>query len=63
MSRPRHTENLAPASAFEAVGLEDPSRWREAYITRLENLIDWSQPSDSGKILWQGQSLQATLKR
>jgi hypothetical protein len=29
----------------------------------LENLIDWSQPSDSGKILWQGQSLQATLKR
>ncbi|MFT6181952.1 MAG: hypothetical protein ACJA1W_004320, partial [Akkermansiaceae bacterium] len=29
----------------------------------MENLIDWSQPSDSGKILWQGQSLQATLKR
>jgi hypothetical protein len=29
----------------------------------LENLIDWSQPSDSGKILWQGQSLQSTLKR
>ncbi|MFT6864191.1 MAG: hypothetical protein ACJAVK_002755, partial [Akkermansiaceae bacterium] len=54
---------IAPSSGFEAVGLEETSRGRKAYITRLENLIDWSQPSDSGKILWQGQSLQAALKR
>ena len=54
---------MATSAGFEAVGLEDPTRGRKAYITRLENLIDWSQPSDSGKTLWQGQSLQATLKR
>ena len=54
---------IATSSGFEAVGLEDNSWGRKVYITRLENLIDWSQPSDSGKILWQGQSLQSTLKR
>ena len=54
---------MATSAGFESVGLEDTSRGRKAYITRLENLIDWSRSSDSGKILWQGQSLQSTLKR
>jgi len=43
---------MATSAGFESVGLDDTSRGRKAYITRLENLIDWSHPSDSGKILW-----------
>ncbi len=33
------------------------------YIERLETLVDWSEPTEAGKVLWEGQSLQSTLRR
>ena len=44
-------------------GLPDTAAGRRRYIERLETLVDWSKPTEAGKVLWEGQSLQSTLRR
>ena len=48
---------------FGAVELPDTTAGRRRYIERLETLVDWSMPTEAGKVLWEGQSLQSTLRR
>ena len=45
------------------VGLQDTTAGRRRYIERLETMVDWSKPTEAGKVLWEGQSLQSTLRR
>jgi len=54
---------MCTEAGFNAMKIEDTTRGRKAYVERLENLIDWNKPNDSGKVFWEGQSLQSTLKR
>ena len=42
---------------------KDNPAGRRKYFRRLETLTDWSKPNDAGRVLWEGQSLQSTLKR
>jgi putative transposase len=56
-------EWMETEKAFETVDLKDTSAGRRHYIERLEGLVNWSKPTNAGKVLWQGQSLQSTLQR
>jgi putative transposase len=56
-------EWMETRKGFEAVDLKDTTAGRRRYIERLEALVDWSQPTEAGKVLWEGQSLQSTLQR
>ena len=56
-------EWMETAKGFEVAGLPDTTAGRRRYIERLETLVDWSKPTEAGKVLWEGQSLQSTLRR
>jgi len=56
-------EWMETAKGLEAVGLRDTTAGRRRYIERLETLVDWSKPTEAGKVLWEGQGLQSTLRR
>ncbi len=48
---------METAKGFEVVSLRDTTAGRRRYIERLETLVDWSRPTEAGKVLWEGQSL------
>jgi REP element-mobilizing transposase RayT len=54
---------METAKGFEVAGLPDTTAGRRRYIERLETLVDWSEPTEAGKVLWEGQSLQSALRR
>jgi putative transposase len=56
-------EWMETGKGFESVDLKDTPAGRRRYIERLEALVDWSEPTEAGKVLWEGQSLQSTLRR
>lgn len=56
-------EWMETEKAFGAVELPDTTTGRRRFIERLETLVDWDMPSEAGKVLWEGQSLQSTLRR
>jgi putative transposase len=56
-------EWMESTKGFETVGLPDTTAGRRRYLERLETLVDWSKPTEAGKVLWEGQSLQSTLRR
>ena len=56
-------EWMETAKGFDVVGLPDTTAGRRRYIECLETLVDWSKPTEAGKVLWEGQSLQSTLRR
>ena len=56
-------EWMETAKGFETVNLKDTTAGRRRYLERLETRVDLSQPTEAGKVLWEGQSLQSTLRR
>lgn len=59
----RRQEWMATAAGFEATGLKDSPAGRRRFLERLETLIDWSCPDRAGRVLWEGQGLQSTMRR
>jgi putative transposase len=59
----RRQEWMETGAGFEATGLRDSPAGRRKFVERLETLIDWSCPDRAGRVLWEGQGLQSTLRR
>ena len=48
---------------MDRLQIKDTPAGRRNYLERLETLTDWSKSNEAGRVLWEGQSLQSTLKR
>ena len=59
----KRPEWLETADGFELAGVKDTPAGRRKYLERLEGMGDWSRPDDSGRVLWEGQTLHSTLRR
>ena len=49
--------------SMDRLQIKDTPAGRRNYLERLETLTDWSKSNEAGRVLWEGQSLQSTLKR
>ena len=49
--------------SMDRLQIKDTPAGRRNYLERLEALTDWSKSNEAGRVLWEGQSLQSTLKR
>ena len=49
--------------SMDQLQIKDTPAGRRKYLERLETLTDWSKSNEAGRVLWEGQSLQSTLKR
>lgn len=56
-------EWMETAKVFECCDLKDSAAGRRKFVERLERLVDWRKPDDAGRVHWEGQSLQSTLRR
>lgn len=54
---------MRTADALAETDCRDTPTGRRKFIERLETLIDWSEPTKAGRVIWEGQSLQSTLRR
>jgi hypothetical protein len=56
-------EWMETEQGFECCELKDTVAGRRQFIERLESSVDWRKPNEAGRVLWEGQSLQSTLRR
>jgi hypothetical protein len=56
-------EWMETAKGFECCELKDTVAGRRKFIERLEQQVDWSKANEAGRVLWEGQGLQSTLRR
>jgi len=54
---------MRSVEALAEMGCKDTPAGRRKFIERLETLVDWTSPTEAGRIVWKGQSLQSTLRR
>jgi REP element-mobilizing transposase RayT len=54
---------METADGFELAGLRDTPAGRRKYLERIEQMTNWTKPDEAGRVLWEGQTLQSTLRR